>query len=79
MRQLPLMESLAEEFAGRVRFLKVVVDEDREALDRFGAGGLPTYLLFKDGERVDRIRFPFIGWLLESRVRRMVNGALDGG
>jgi thioredoxin-like negative regulator of GroEL len=46
-------------------------------VERFEAWGLPTYLVFKDGQPVDRLYFSQIGWLLEARIRRMLNGALD--
>jgi thioredoxin-like negative regulator of GroEL len=74
---LPVIESLAEEFAGRARFAKVQIDRDGEVQERFGASGLPSYLLFKDGREIDRMRLTFVGWFLEGRIRRMVSAALD--
>jgi len=55
----------------------VHVDPESDVLERFEAWGLPTYLVFKDGQPVDRLYFSQIGWLLEARIRRMLNGALD--
>ncbi len=72
---MPVIESLAHEFSGRARFFKVHIDEDGKVQEAFNAGGLPSYLLFKDGKEVSRIRFT-LGWFLERRVRRMVEGAL---
>jgi thioredoxin-like negative regulator of GroEL len=74
---LPVIESLAAEFAGRARFAKVHIDQDGAIQEKFGASGIPSYILFKNGQEVDRILVSFVGWFLESRVRRMVNGALD--
>jgi thioredoxin-like negative regulator of GroEL len=74
---LPVIESLAGEFAGRARFVTVHVDRDSETLEQFDSSGLPTYLVFRDGQPVDRLLFSQIGWFLERRLRRMVNGALD--
>jgi thioredoxin 2 len=74
---LPVFESLADEFSGRARFVKVHVDRDSDVLERFEASGLPTYLVFADGRQVDRLFFSQIGWFLERRIRSMVKGALD--
>ena len=74
---MPVIESLADEFAGRARFVKVHLDRDGEVREPFGASGIPSYLLFKDGRKIDHIRLTFVGWFLEARIRRMVNSALD--
>jgi thioredoxin-like negative regulator of GroEL len=74
---LPVIESVAGEFAGRARFVTVHVDRDSDVLEQFEAWGLPTYLVFKDGRPFDRLYFSQVGWFLEMRVRRMVSGALD--
>ena len=73
---MPVIESLANEFSGRARFVKVHIDEEGKVQEAFDASGLPSYLLFRDGEEVSRIRMTFLDWFLERRVRRMVNGAL---
>jgi thioredoxin-like negative regulator of GroEL len=73
---LPVIEELALEFAGRARFVRVDVAPGGGVLERFGASGLPAYLLFRDGVEVDRMRLGFLDWFLKSRLRRMVNGAL---
>ncbi len=73
---MPVIESLANEFSGRARFVKVHIDEEGQVQQVFNANGLPSYLLFKDGKQVNRIRMTFLGWFLEGRVRSMVNGAL---
>ena len=74
---MPVIESVADEFSDRARFVTVHVDPESDVLERFEAWGLPTYLVFKDGQPVDRLYFSQIGWLLEARIRRMLNGALD--
>ena len=74
---MPVIESLASEFSRHARVVAVHVDPESDVLEQFEAWGLPTYLVFKDGEPVDRLYFSQIGWFLETRIRRMVNGALD--
>ncbi len=73
---MPVISSLADEFAGRVRFLKVDVDKDEAVREAFGISSIPAYLVFKDGNEVDRIRVPG-GFLLETRIRWMLGSALD--
>jgi thioredoxin-like negative regulator of GroEL len=73
---LPVVEKVAREFSGRARFTKVHVDKEGQVLERFGASGLPSYLLFRDGKEIDRIRFR-LGWFLETRLGRMVEAGLE--
>jgi len=51
----PIFEKLAKDYAGRVFFAKVNVDENQDLALRYGIMGIPTYLIFKDGSPVERI------------------------
>lgn len=51
----PVIDELATEMAGRVRFAKLNVDENPATAERFRVRSLPTLLVFKDGREVDRI------------------------
>ncbi|MDH3914899.1 MAG: thioredoxin [Chromatiales bacterium] len=46
----PMVEQLAEEFAGRVEFRKADLDQIPRVAARFGVRSLPTLMLFKDGK-----------------------------
>jgi thioredoxin 1 len=46
----PVVEQLAQEFAGRVNVAKVDVDENMELAMRFQVRGVPTFGIFKDGK-----------------------------
>lgn len=48
----PVLEQMSEEFAGRVLIAKVNVDDNPEVAARFGITGIPTMMLFRDGEVV---------------------------
>lgn len=50
----PIIEELAEEYAGRVNIGKMDVDENNDVCVRFGIRNIPTILFFKDGKLVDK-------------------------
>ena len=51
----PALEAAAQELGGRVGFWSIDADANPDVVVRFGVRGLPTVLLFRDGELVDRI------------------------
>ena len=51
----PALEAVARELEGRVRFLQVDADTNPRATAQYGVRGLPTLLVFRDGEVVDRL------------------------
>ena len=51
----PIIDQIADEMEGKIVFGKLNVDENQETTARFGIMSIPTMLLFKDGEAVDRL------------------------
>ena len=51
----PVIESLAEEYDGKVRFAKVNVDESPGVASRYGIRSIPTIGIFRDGEAVNGV------------------------
>jgi thioredoxin 1 len=53
-RQLaPTMDSLADQYAGKIKFVKVNVDESPKVAQQFQVEGIPMLLYFKDGKPTD--------------------------
>ncbi len=50
----PMVEELAEEYAGQVVFVKMNTDENPATPGQFGIMSIPTLLFFKDGELVGK-------------------------
>ncbi len=50
----PIVEDLAKEYDGRVVFAKMNTDENGATATQLGIMSIPSLLLFKDGELVDR-------------------------
>ncbi len=53
--QLPIVEELSGELAGKATIAKVNVDEEPELASQFGVMSIPTLILFKDGQPVDKL------------------------
>ncbi len=51
----PVIDSVAEKYAGRVKVGKLDVDHNPGAAQRFNVRGIPTMLLFKAGQPVEQI------------------------
>jgi len=50
----PVLEELAEEFKGKVKFLKLNVDENQNTAMKFQVMSIPTTILYKGGNELDR-------------------------
>lgn len=46
----PILDDLSQEYAGRLKIVKVNVDENSVSAATYGVRGIPTLLLFKNGE-----------------------------
>ena len=51
----PVLEQIGAEQAGKLKIVKLNVDENVETPARFGVTGIPTMILFKNGQAVVRI------------------------
>jgi thioredoxin 1 len=66
----PVLEQVATEYAGRMRVFRVDFDDCPDVADRYLVMSLPTLILLKNGEPVQRVR--------GARNRRAIADMLDG-
>ncbi|MBD3948246.1 thioredoxin [Tuanshanicoccus lijuaniae] len=53
--QAPVIDELSEELDGQVDFYKMNVDEEQKVAQQFGIMSIPTLLVKKDGEVVEKL------------------------
>ena len=51
----PALEELSEEYDGRVKFVKVDIDQNPESPSQLGVRGIPALFLFRDGNVVSNL------------------------
>ena len=66
----PVIEGLARDYAGKMLFGKLNVDENREVSTRYEIMSIPTLLVFKNGKLVDRIIGAMPRQALEPKITR---------
>jgi thioredoxin 1 len=69
----PIIESLAEEYAGKVAFAKVDVDNSPQSSMQYGIRAIPTLLFFKNGKLADQQ----VGALPKHALKQRVDALLE--
>jgi len=69
----PVVESVAQKFAGKAKIVKINVDDNQSVTQRFGIKGIPTMIVFKDGKEAERI----VGATNEGAVSRIIEEQLN--
>jgi thioredoxin 1 len=65
----PVLHAIADEYQGCVRVMQTDADSNVATMTRLGVRGLPTMLLFRDGEVVERI----VGAMPAPRLRERID------
>jgi thioredoxin 1 len=65
----PVVEELAGEYKGKIKVAKLDVDSNKEIASKYGVRGIPTLMLFKDGQVVDQI----VGAVPKSRIKELLD------
>lgn len=50
----PIIEQLAKEYEGKIKFGKLNVDENSQTAAKYGIMSIPTVILFKEGKEIGR-------------------------
>ena len=64
----PTIDQIAAEYAGRLKVMKMNVDENLDVPARYGVQGIPTLLLFKGGDVVEKLVGAYPKPALVSRI-----------
>ena len=68
----PIVEELAEKYDGRAVVAKINTDENVKVASQLGIMGIPTLILFKDGQEVDRVVGFAPGHALETKLKALI-------
>ena len=68
----PVVEKLSDDYVEQLEFYKMNVDEAPITAQNYGIMGIPTLMLFKNGQKVDHI----IGAASESSIKKMISAVL---
>jgi thioredoxin 1 len=68
----PILDELAPQYAGKIKFAKINVDENNKTPVKFAVRGIPTLILFKNGE----IEATKVGALSKAQLVEFLDGNL---
>lgn len=68
----PIINTLAEEFAGKVKIVKLNVDENQQISQQYQVMSIPTIIVFKDGKEAERK----VGFPGETGYRQLIDSQL---
>ena len=66
----PIIDEMARDYAGKILFGKLNVDENREVATQYEIMSIPTLLVFKNGQLADRIVGAMPRQMLEPKITR---------
>ena len=69
----PVVEELSQEYDGKALVAKVDVDENAELTQRYGVRSIPTILILKDGEVVDK----HVGFATKEALAKKIEAQLE--
>ena len=69
----PMVEELAEEYEGKISFVKLDVDQNPKTASQYGIMSIPTLLIFKNGAPVSNI----VGFRPKADLKRSLDAVLE--
>jgi thioredoxin 1 len=70
----PVLQAMAQDHAGRLKVVKVNIDEHQELARRFQAMSIPLVVGFRDGKEVERV----VGAMPRAQLEQRLASLLDG-
>lgn len=70
---MPVIEELAGEYEGKIKIVKVNVDESTEVPQKYSVMSIPTFILFKNGEAVTT----FVGVKSKEDIKKDLDTVID--
>ena len=68
----PILEDVAQKYVGKVKFAKIDIDQNPATPPKFAVRGIPTLILFKDGQ----VMGTQVGLVNKSDLVRFIDGHL---
>ena len=65
----PIIDEVAPEYDGKIKFTKLNIDQHPETAPKYGIRGIPTILLFKNGD----LKKTSVGVLTKSELNRLLD------
>ena len=69
----PIVEELSTEYGDAVRFTKMNTDENENTMIQYGITSIPTLIIFRDGQEVNRL----VGFAPKEQLRRQIDRSLS--
>jgi thioredoxin 1 len=68
----PILDEVAKEYAGRLKVVKLNIDQNEQTPPKYGIRGIPTLMLFQDGE----VKATKVGALAKSQLVQFIDSQL---
>lgn len=65
----PVVEELSDDYGDKVKFFKLNTDENQDVASGFGIMSIPTLIIFRDGEPVERI----VGFTQKANLKKKID------
>ncbi len=74
-RLTPILNKLYAEYKGRIAFVSVDTQKNRAVMRKFGVRGLPTTIIFRDGQKAETL----VGYKPEAELKAIIDTHLKAG
>ena len=68
----PVLDELAREYAGKLKIVKLNVDQNQQVAAQFGISSIPTLIMFRNGKEAGKM----IGFQSKDALKKLIAGSL---